>query len=154
MQQILNFENDKKIIKVRVTKDWFTIENCELNPNSLFVFGDNILRYGEAGQAQIRREFNSVGLATKIAPGMRENDFFSDLYYDKCCSIILQEIEKIKKVYFNPSREVSELVFPFAGLGTGLSQLPTRAPKVFKFLCDSLEKEFGIKTNPDGTLYV
>lgn len=153
MQGTLNLGIEKEI-KVLVTSDWFTIANCKAYPKKLYIFGDNILRAGCAGQAQIRHEFNTSGLATKFYPGMGDGDFFSDDKYQKCVEIISTDIEKIKKRFNNEMYNFEVIVFPIAGLGTGLSQLPTKAPKVFKYLCDQLDIHFGVKTKPDGTLYV
>lgn len=144
------FTKTKKIETV-VTTMWFTVENCRAYPNSLFIFGDNLDRYGMAGQAQIRKENNSTGLATKIHPGMNSGDFFSDENFEALKEKIDTDIMKIKKRFEDKNFKV--IVFPFAGLGTGLSELPKRAPKLFAYLSRVLESEFGIGTFNDGTLY-
>lgn len=42
------------------------------------------------------------------------------------------------------------LVFPIDGLGTGLSQMPERSPKVFKILCDILNLDYGVTMTEKG----
>lgn len=131
-----------------VSGEFYTEEKCLANSQSLFVYGDNTKRFGMAGQAQIRRMPNAIGLATKVAPGGNNEDYFSDLNYEVCCSIIDADIDNI----ISKSSNYTYIVFPLAGLGTGLSQLPTRAPKVFEYLSKRLEEVFGIATNANGTL--
>lgn len=137
-----------KPLMVEVDSKWFSVEKCINNPNKLYIFGDNLQRYGMAGQAIIRRCKNATGLATKISPSMEEEAFFNDKDYKIFINIIDKEIAKIKRVFNNDLREVDTIVFPVDGLGTGLSKLPTVAPQVFKYLCYVLDKEFGIGTDP------
>ena len=139
--------------KVEVDQTWFSIEKCKQNPKKLYIFGDNTLRIGMAGQAQIRRCKNSTGLATKLHPGMEVNDFMSDDKYNEHCMIIEKDIQKILKVFENPDNGYEKIVFPIDGLGTGLSMLPTRAPNVYNFLCTKLHTVFGLKTDQAGKLF-
>lgn len=143
---------NEKPIKIEISKAWYTKELTLSRPNALYIFGDNTLRVGMAGQANIRPCYNATGIATKKVPGMADTDFFSDALFLQCCSKITQDIEKIKKRILNDNM-FDTIVFPFDGLGTGLSQLPKRAPKVWLFLCEQLLKEFGITTGLDGKLY-
>lgn len=105
------------------------------NPDVLYLFGDNTLRQGFGGQAkEMRGEPNAVGVATKVAPGMREGDFFSDrdIYHFK------QVVDKDLARAFNHVRNGGIVVIPEDGLGTGLSELPTRAPKLHAYLSERL----------------
>ena len=72
-----------KVINVVVQEAWYSIEQCKANPRSIYVFGDNLLRVGEAGQASIRSCNNAIGIATKKKPSMLDSSFFSDKEYDK-----------------------------------------------------------------------
>lgn len=138
---------------VIIMDDWYSVEKCNFSPYSLFIFGDNNMRVGSAGQAQIRSCQNATGLSTKKIPSMEPGSFFSDLEYDACCAVIYQDITKIKLRFQKGG--YTKLIFPRDGLGTGLSQLPTKAPRVYEFLNKMLLAEFGIKTNiPDGKLYI
>jgi len=131
-------------MKVEVQKDWYSINQCKNNPNKLYIFGDNFIRKGYGGQAQIRDCQNSFGIATKFAPGTYEKDYFSDIMYDQCINIIKMDIDDLLQ-YLSTTSIIDTVIFPVDGLGTGLSELPTRAPKVYKFLNDELFKNFGIK---------
>ena len=51
---------------------------CQLHPEKLFVFGDNMLRVGMGGQAIIRNEPNAYGIVTKRKPSMAMSAFMSD----------------------------------------------------------------------------
>lgn len=151
-QTILDME--KKNYKIEIQMQWYSETDCLSFPNKLYIFGDNARRYGTGGQAQIRRLTNSTGLATKFKPSMDPESFFNDAQYDLCCNIIDQDVEKIKLRIQKGSFDT--LVFPKDGLGTGLSQLNIRAPKVFDYLCHKLQIEFGVKTDKinKGILYV
>ena len=54
-------------MKVEVVNK-YTNALLKKNRNKLFVFGDNCLRKGKAGQAIIRDQPNSAGIATKVLP--------------------------------------------------------------------------------------
>ena len=134
-----------KVINVVVQETWYSIEQCKANPRSIYVFGDNLLRVGEAGQASIRSCNNAIGIATKKKPSMLKSSFFSDKEYDKLEPFLKKEMDKIVDIMF--SGNVDTLVFPKDGLGTGLSKLPQMAPKVFLALSALLYKTFGIVTD-------
>ena len=59
----------KKIEPV-IQQEWYTVEECLKHPKTLYIFGDNILRIGNGGQAVIRNIPNSFGIATKRTPSM------------------------------------------------------------------------------------
>lgn len=134
-----------KAINVVVQEEWYSIEQCRANPRSIYVFGDNLLRVGEAGQASIRSCNNAVGIATKKKPSMEKSSFFSDTEYDKLESFLKKEMGKIIAIMF--SDNLDTLVFPKDGLGTGLSKLPQMAPNVFLVLSTLLYETFGIVTD-------
>jgi hypothetical protein len=80
-----------------------------LNPNVLFIFGDNMLRIGLGGQArEMRGQPNAIGIPTKQSPGTAPHDYFinSDLQNAR----IRGEINK------------------------GLSQLEQRAPEILHYI--------------------
>lgn len=107
---------------------WYTSERLRANPNFTFVFGDNCQRHGKGGQAAIRDEPNAMGLATKWAPATRAEDYFDDDDID----LIAPDI--IRVLVLAQTRDV---IIPFSDrveLGTGLSQLPERAPALYAVL--------------------
>lgn len=112
------------------------------NPDVLYIFGDNYARAGRGGQAaEMRGEANAHGIATKWNP----RDCFSDEVFDIIALIIDEDLKKVK-IQMLANRTV---VFPLDGIGTGLSEMPTRAPKCWAYLCERLT-DLGI--NPVGTV--
>jgi len=107
------------------------------NPDVLYLFGDNDERTGYGGQAgEMRDEENAVGVRTKWSPGARPSDYFRDRDFDKVSEMIHVDLERAKEHLGNGG----VLVIPADGLGTGLSQLPQRAPRINAFLVEELEK--------------
>jgi len=103
----------------------FSVEDCNNNPDKLYVFGDNFARWGKKGQAVIRDCPNSVGISTKRTPSMSEDAFFTDGMDDR---IVAAEIAKV--FAFFAGGPYKSIVLPEDGLGTGLAQLPERAPQI------------------------
>ena len=116
----------------------FSIEQCRTNPTTLFVFGDNLERYGEGGQAIIRRQTNAIGLVTKKKPGGTKDSYFSDIEYEQNIKIIEEDIERIKEYVKN----YKTICFAQFGLGTGLSDMPRKCPKTFCYLTVRLLEEW------------
>ncbi len=101
------------------------------NPDVLYVFGDNAIRKGLGGQAgEMRGEPNSRGVATKWYPSTDPFAFFQDFQYDKAIKIIDEDMFDILLAL----RFHRTVVYPLDGIGTGLSELPTRAPKIFEYI--------------------
>lgn len=117
-----------------VYSDWITRKMLRAKPDALFVFGDNAERKGFGGQArEMRDEPNAIGIATKWAPGMAEKDFFSETTaadLARALDVMGVDLEKIRRALL----QGKTVIVPSAGLGTGLSQLPTRAPTIYREL--------------------
>lgn len=108
-----------------------TREMVQKNPDFLFVFGDNVMRQGLKGQAAaMRGEPNARGIATKWYPSLNEDAFFNDRDYHQIQDILHADLVPIAQA-IHAGRTV---IWPEDGIGTGLSQLPTRAPQVWQFL--------------------
>jgi len=107
--------------------DHLTIEICEKNPDMFFVFGDNLLEQGKAGQAVIRDCDNAFGIPTKRAPCMKENCFFSDR---------VDELLAIQNslMFLYGVNQALNIAWPKAGIGTGLAELEKRSPVINKIL--------------------
>lgn len=114
----------------------FSTQVCRDNPTWAFVFGDNAERWGFKGQAVIRSEPNAIGVRTKWAPKTYETSYFHDSQYDSIIKMIDEDFEGI----FELLAAGCTVVFPEAGLGTGLAELPQRAPKVYEYLVDCMVK--------------
>lgn len=105
--------------------------DCQANPEKFYVFGDNEWRRGNGGQAkEMRGEPNVIGVRTKAKPSQEPNSFWSDDNLERNCAFLFADffniIDKLHKGH--------TVVFPVDGLGTGLSELPTRAPKTMLFI--------------------
>jgi hypothetical protein len=63
---------------------WITPKILADNPEKIYLFGDNLERVGLGGQAAVMRyKPNTIGIATKKAPGSWESDYFK--YWIKLC---------------------------------------------------------------------
>ncbi len=107
--------------------------DLKLNPEILFVFGDNMQRSGFGGQAkEMRGEPNAVGIPTKWYPDTTLHSYFSN--FDLQNAIVRRQIDlgfdKLSQ-HLNLDKTI---IFPSAGIGTGLSQLEFRAPEVLKYI--------------------
>jgi len=127
---------------------WITRQDLKNNPNVIYVFGDNTQRVGLGGQAkEMRGEPNAHGVATKWAPGWDDADFFKDDEASfKAC------ISDFKDIFY-ALRDGKTVVFPSDGLGTGLSMLPQKAPKLYArlhLIVQSLCKEIIPWEKPKG----
>lgn len=101
------------------------------NPNILYLFGDNEQRVGLGGQAkEMRGEPNAVGVRTKRAPGGDHSDFWNEGDPAPFCKLLDEDLAPV----FAHVRQGGIVVVPADGLGTGLSELPQRAPKTFAYL--------------------
>jgi hypothetical protein len=117
----------------------FSIALCIQEPQTLFVFGDNLVKVGNAGQAVIRYCNNAFGFPTKKLPATTNNAYFTDVEYEDNCKLFDRHVEQLKLIQ---SAGLYEVCFPEDGLGTGLSKLPEKAPKTFEYLCKRLLEEF------------
>jgi len=122
-------------MRVRKVK-WYTLELVKNNPECLFIFGDNLLGVGKGGQAIIRDEPNSYGIPTKKEPSLSNKAFFNDNEFEQNVSFIDNAINSMPSSY-------KVIVFPEDGLGTGLADLPARAPKTYAYLVETINQKFG-----------
>ena len=107
-------------------------EDLRLEPNKIFLFGDNLTGQGFGGQArEMRGEPNAIGIPTKKRPDNMVDSFFTDREY-------YSNVEAIKKA-FDSIPKGRDIVIPKALLGTGLARLPERAPKTYAYLLHQLE---------------
>lgn len=112
------------------------------NPKLVYVFGDNVARYGYAGQAAACRGLpNAHGIATLWEPGKH----FDDRDYQKITAILIEDIDALA------ARETN-IVFPLDGIGTGLARMEDEAPACYDFMCGYLELKLGIVNNMSALL--
>ena len=109
---------------------YITRQFVQSHPDKIYVFGDNLQRKGLGGQArELRGEPNAYGVPTKKSPSMTPTAFFTDTEYLENITAIELAISKI------PLDDRDIIVLP---IGTGRAQLPTRAPKTYKYLIKAL----------------
>jgi len=105
-------------------REWITRRMLRDEPDKLFVFGDNMERKGLGGQAkEMRGEPNAVGIPTKRAPSMEPSAFLSDDDFGEW----LVAVEGDKERLFE---HIGTIVWPKAGIGTGLARLEETAPRI------------------------
>jgi hypothetical protein len=101
------------------------------NPNALYLFGDNNMRKGMGGQAgEMRGMENACGVRTKWRPDMQPNSFFTDADLEIFKLMMVVDLDEP----FKAIKRGKVVVIPSDGLGTGLSELPTRAPTLYACL--------------------
>jgi hypothetical protein len=120
-----------------IDRSKITPETCRQHGDKVFVFGDNLIHKGKAGQACIRDEPNSFGIPTKRLPSMSDNAFFSDK--DEEFDIILTCLRELYRL-----SKTTEIVFPLE-IGTGLSKMPDKSPKLYRKMIQILREHFGYK---------
>ena len=129
--------------------DFYTPTLVSVNPNKLYVFGDNTRRIGRGGQAIIRHCINSFGITTKINPDMRSNSFFNDRQEE--FTYVLQGLSALTAIYLYNVYDA--IVFPSSGIGTGLSRLPECSPLILNMIDTYFELFFNIKKNDKTKKY-
>ena len=122
-------------MNIIIQEEWFSVEQCRHNPNRLYVFGDNLIRIGKGGQACIRDEINSYGIATKRTPSMDNQAFFGDRADE--AHALLNDIHGLL-VVFNENLVFDTIVLPGDKLGTGLAKMEEKSPKLFVWLHETL----------------
>ncbi|KTS37490.1 hypothetical protein NS228_16300 [Methylobacterium indicum] len=101
------------------------------SPSTLWVFGDNLQHRGLGGQArEMRGEPNAVGLATKRAPRRTPDAYLTD-----------EDLAEVRQAWVPAYRRLAahlaaggDVIWPVDGIGTGLADLPKRAPAVWSAL--------------------
>lgn len=118
------------------------------NPKTIIVFGDNVKRVGRGGLAAVcRDEPNAIGIPTKWAPGRAPGDFFDDKDFDRIIQILCDDLMRVDEIL----KIGGDVIFPTAPLGSGLAELPARAPRANQFLYNcvaALAKTYGMEQSP------
>lgn len=123
-------------MNVEIETRLFTEQLLRANPDKIYVFGDNMKRYGKRGQAVIRSEPNAYGVATKRYPSMDNWAFFSDKPDEFDC--VLNDLRGLYKL-----SKTHTIVFPPAGIGTGLADMEKRSFALWSKMCWILKDYFG-----------
>jgi hypothetical protein len=131
---------EKRIGTISCEK-FITKDMVRLNPQKFFVFGDNMARSGFGGQAAaMRGQPNSIGVPTKWLPARTDKAYFSDLDADNqyVRSAIVGALNQIEACL----QDGHDVVIPEDGLGTGLAELPTRAPRIHRYIQARISRMF------------
>lgn len=111
--------------------------SVRMEPNALFVFGDNMKRYGKGGQAkEMRGEPNVVGIPTKNSPANHDAAYFSDADFEKAKPEIDAAFARLAEHLQNGGK----VVWPADGIGTGLADLENRAPRIWEHIEERLSQ--------------
>ena len=92
---------------------WITKDIMRRRSRDLFVFGDNLERWGRGGQAAVMRdEPNAVGIPTKRSPTeyLRDDDY-------------AEWLEAIIPSFYTLLHHEGTIVWPKNGIGTGRAKL-------------------------------
>ena len=123
---------------VEIWKGFWTRKDVENNPDKVFLFGDNF-EDAETGyvpsstQAVIRGLPNAIGISTKNDRGTKESSYLTDADFNTFKQRVDEQIQKAKE-------SGKTIVLPEDGIGTGKAQLKERAPKLFEYLQQELDK--------------
>lgn len=121
-------------------------KDIQANRNVLYIFGDNLDRVGFGGQAkEMRDEPNSFGIATKRKAS---HNYYEDYFHDEQEDVVGIIEAEFKRLHEHIETRVSQftgeyyyqaMVIPLDGIGTGLSKLPEKAPKLLEYINKRLE---------------
>jgi hypothetical protein len=101
-----------------------TREMVRADRNTIFVFGDNMVRRGLGGQAQeMRGEPNTIGVPTKWTPHREMRAYFTDKDFPR----VMDDIQAAFDLMAEALHAGRNVVIPADGLGTGLADLTRRA---------------------------
>ena len=114
-----------------VRRKWIARQQLRDKREWLWVFGDNVLESGLGGQArEMRGEPNAVGIPTKWAPARTATSYFTDADYERVYPMIARAFQTLNQHLMRGGT----VVWPEDGVGTGLSELPERAPAIFAYI--------------------
>lgn len=118
-------------------RTWISRRDARENLDVLFVFGDNFAESGLGGQAkELRGEPNAVGIPTKRYPDFREASYLADADLEEWQAKAAPAFGRL-----NDHIQAGGLVvWPMSGIGTGLAELPKRAPAIMEAIREWLHK--------------
>lgn len=126
-------------MKIHYT-DRLTVDLCRAIPEAIFVFGDNLVKSGTAGQAIIRNEPNAFGIPTKRYPATTEHSYFHDAKCEK-----EHVLRSLRTLYERVRDHQLDVFWPTSGIGTGLAKMPEKSPLIYGEMCEILQRHFGIR---------
>lgn len=123
---------------VELFKGFWTRKFVESQKDKVFLFGDNTADKRTAytptsTQAVIRGLPNAIGISTKRDRGTNETSYLNDSLFDAFKKHLDEQIQKAKD-------SGKTIVIPADGIGTGKAELEKRAPRIFAYLQEQLNK--------------
>lgn len=114
-----------------IQTDWYTKAQVRSNPETIFVFGDNLARKGTGGQAKAcRDEPNTIGIVTKWDEKRNPGSYMYDTTLTLHRGVISSGFYEVESAL----RDGKTVVFPADGVGTGLANLAQNAPQTLDFI--------------------
>lgn len=114
--------------------DLYTPELLHKHSNLIFVFGDNLVRNGNGGQAIIRDLPNAIGLVSKRTPDHTPTAYMTGTPEDYAA--VDADLALIEDLALSGK----QIVFPAAGIGTGLASLRTTATDLLAYIDSSISQ--------------
>ncbi|MFC4236413.1 hypothetical protein ACFOY8_14505 [Thalassospira xianhensis] len=117
-------------------RDLYTRDMARAEPDTLFVFGDNMLRKGYKGQAAaLRGEPNAVGIPTKNWPSSKDGAYLCNADFDRWKKASMNDWRRL----FRHAKQGGTIVWPSGGIGTGYARLSACAPDIAASIGRNLE---------------
>lgn len=132
---------------------WYTPELCVAHPKKCFVFGDNLRRFGMGGQAIIRNNLNTYGIATKRKPSRDESAYFSEASVSDLDDV-LEDIEGLwQRLRDYPDEEIVIPVTKDGRISLGLdrAELKQRAPTIYDTIVMHIEEMANVYGSRDAS---
>ena len=130
-----NTKNPKPTTK---TQGWITRQDLRDNPNTQYIFGDNLDKKGYGGQAkEMRGEPNAIGIPTKKKPSKKDDAYFTDEEFEANVKAIDMAINKIDTT--------KDMILPEKGIGTDLADTANKAPKTWNYLTEKMNEIAGFE---------
>ncbi|WOF81348.1 hypothetical protein P5704_025990 (plasmid) [Pseudomonas sp. FeN3W] len=127
-------------MKIEVAKQ-FSIEIARLNPDKIFVFGDDLVHQGTGGSACIRHEPNAFGIPIRRYPHLRNDAFFADRPDEDSMMT-----EALRALFLLGKHHV--LVFPEDGICPASAKMKQKSPRLYAKLIHILSSHFGVEVQP------
>jgi hypothetical protein len=116
---------------------WMDRDMAQSHPNAVFLYGDNMARTGRGGQAKyLRDEPNALGVPTKWRPSRNDPDYFTNDTFSN--TRVMEAISKAFDEAEAALKAGKDVYMSEGGIGTGLAELPTRAPLLFHYIEERL----------------
>ena len=130
---------ENKLLNVEKYEGFWTRDEVAKETGKVFLFGDNtsdrlVTKYiPKSTQAVIRGLDNAIGIDTKKDRGTKETSYFKDSDFEEFKYYVDRAIQLAKD-------SNKTIVIPADGIGTGKAMLKEKAPKLFEYLQEELNK--------------